>query len=110
MLDSLVATVDRAHDELVCGNLDLWGEELDKSWQIKKKFAGGISNPVIDKMYTAARDAGALGGKILGAGGGGFLLLYTKKDRQTDVKTVLKEFRQVPFALEPQGSRIIFSD
>lgn len=110
MLDSLVETVDRAHDALVSGNVGLWGEELDKSWQIKKKFAGGISNPLIDEMYTAARNAGALGGKILGAGGGGFLLLYTKQDRQEDVKTALKEFRQVPFALEPQGSRIVFSD
>ncbi len=110
MLDSLVETVDRAHDELVSGNMDLWGQELDKSWQIKKKFAGGISNPLIDQMYTAARNAGALGGKILGAGGGGFLLLYAKAEKQPEVKTALKEFRQVPLALEPQGSRIIFSD
>lgn len=110
MLDSLVETVDRAHEELISGRLDQWGYELDQSWQIKKKFAGGISNPVIDRMYTAARNAGALGGKILGAGGGGFLLLYTPKEKQPEVQAALKEFRQVPFALEPQGSRIIFSD
>jgi len=110
MLDSLVETVDRAHNELVSGNIDEWGNELDTSWRIKKEFAGGISNPLIDEMYSAAKHAGALGGKILGAGGGGFLLLYTPENRQAFVRNALKEFREVPFAFEPQGSRIIFSD
>ncbi len=110
ILDSMAAMVDEMYDELAAGSIDSWGYGLDKSWQMKKKFAGGVSNSMIDGMYTAAQNAGALGGKILGAGGGGFLLLYVPKDAQKSVKEALKEFRQVPFVLEPQGSRIIFSD
>lgn len=110
ILDSLVELVDEMHDELVAGNIDSWGHALEQSWQKKKRFAAGVSNSMIDGMYAAAKNAGALGGKILGAGGGGFLLLYVPKDAQKRVKEALREYRQVPFAFEPQGSRIIFSD
>ncbi|MCI8477019.1 MAG: GHMP kinase [Oscillospiraceae bacterium] len=110
MLDGLTETVDRVYDALVTGQLEEWGSELDRTWKVKKQFAGGISNPVIDGMYDAARQAGALGGKILGAGGGGFLLLYVPIDRQPAVRQVLRDYREVPFHFEPQGSHIIFSD
>ncbi len=59
-------------------------------------------------MYRTALSAGAMGGKILGAGGGGFLLLYTPKDRQQSVKEAMKEYQAVDFGFEPEGSRIIF--
>lgn len=110
MLDSLVEAVDIAYDNLTLERLDNWGKALDASWEIKKKFAGGISNPLIDDMYVAAKEAGMLGGKILGAGGGGFLLAYVPEDRQPTVRAALKDFREVPFRFEPQGSRIIFID
>lgn len=110
MLDSLVEAVDRAYDNLTGEKLDNWGYELDKSWEVKKQFAGGVSNPMIDEMYADAKNAGMLGGKILGAGGGGFLLAYVPEDKQTAVREALKEYREVPFHFEPQGSRIIFSD
>lgn len=110
MLDGLTETVDRMYQCLSSGELDQWGVELDRSWQVKKQFAGGISNPMIDDMYAKARQAGALGGKILGAGGGGFLLLYTPPERQETVRKALSEYREVPFRFEPQGSHIIFSD
>lgn len=110
MLDGLTETVDRMYQCLSSGELDQWGMELDRSWQVKKQFAGGVSNPVIDEMYTQAKQAGALGGKILGAGGGGFLLLYVPLDRQETVRKALSEYREVPFNFEPQGSHIIFFD
>lgn len=110
MLDSLVEAVDAAYNNLTPEKLDNWGKALDESWQIKKKFAGGISNPLIDDMYVAAKEAGMLGGKILGAGGGGFLLAYVPERKQQAVRVALKEFREVPFCFEPQGSRIIFVD
>ena len=109
-LDQLVEAVERNHRNLCEGNIDQWGTELDRAWEIKKTFAGGVSTPEIDKMYSAARAAGALGGKILGAGGGGFLLLYVPKKRQADVNNALKGYRNIDFAFEPFGSRIIFMD
>lgn len=110
MLDDLVNTTDRAVRALYDGNLDFWGTELDRTWKIKKKFANGISNPLIDSMYAKAKNAGALGGKILGAGGGGFLMLYVPQQRQNLVREALSEFTYIPFGYCHEGSRIVFSD
>lgn len=110
MLDDLVRTVDRSAEMLTMERMDEWGAELDRTWAIKKQFAGGISNPVIDGMYQSARSAGALGGKVLGAGGGGFLLLYVPEACQDAVRNALADYREVGFHFEPQGSHIIFSD
>lgn len=110
MLDDLVRTVDRSCEMLTMEHMDAWGEELDRTWAIKKQFAGGISNPTIDEMYQKARGAGALGGKVLGAGGGGFLLLYVPEPCQSAVREALADYREVDFHFEPEGSHIIFSD
>lgn len=110
MLDDLVETVDRVYEALTMERLDQWGKELDRTWEIKKKFAAGVSNPTIDAMYASAKAAGASGGKVLGAGGGGFLLLYVPEERQAAVAEALRDYRQIDFSFEPQGSRIIFSD
>ena len=83
---------------------------LDDAWKTKKQLAGKVSNTTIDAMYEAAMNAGALGGKILGAGGGGFLLVYVPKEKQPAVKEALKEYRQVPFDFSNQGSQIIFNN
>lgn len=109
-LDHLVSAVERNHQNLCDGNIDAWGAELDAAWQIKKSFAGGVSNPEIDKMYEDAKEAGALGGKILGAGGGGFMLLYVPKARQDAVREALQEYRYIAFRFDPAGSRIVFTD
>lgn len=109
-LDKLVEAVDRNYENLCKGDVDAWGVELDKAWQIKKTFAGGVSTPEIDAMYDAAKAAGALGGKILGAGGGGFMLLYVPLERQAAVKDALAGYRLIDFDFEPFGSRIIFMD
>src|SRR5690606_39040702 len=71
--------------------LDEFGQLLDTSWQFKKQLASGISNPAIDKAYECARQNGALGGKITGAGGGGFLMLYCPDEHQSDVRGALQE-------------------
>lgn len=111
MLDELVGITDRIYSEAFRKDrLDVIGERLDYTWTIKKKFASGVSNSLIDAMYQNAKEAGALGGKVLGAGGGGFLLFYVPRDKQEAVRTALSDFREVDFRIDPQGSSIIFSD
>ena len=95
-------------EALVCNDLDGFGEVLHAGWLEKKKLASGISNPVIDSWYEIARQNGAVGGKVLGAGGGGFLLLYARPERFFDIRRALPELKPVPFNLEPQGSKIIY--
>lgn len=85
------------------------GKILAQSWQLKKGLASQISNGDIDNMYAQAINAGALGGKISGAGGGGFLLLYCPREKQNQVREALKDYREFPFFLEKYGSKIIFN-
>ncbi len=96
-------------DALLAGRLDTIGEMLHQSWLLKKQLASQISNPMIEEMYEAARRAGALGGKITGAGGGGFLLLYCPPGHQEAVRTALDHLQELPFQLEPDGSKVIFN-
>lgn len=110
MLDELVEITDEAAVQLEKGNIDFLGKELARTWEIKKAFARGISNETIDDMYNKARNAGAYGGKILGAGGGGFMLLYVPEEKQFDVRSALSEYREIDFKVDPQGSQIIFAD
>lgn len=110
MLDEVGRMVDEAWDALGQGLPDEMGRMLDRAWQRKKRFAPGVSTPMIDGMYEAARGAGALGGKILGAGGGGFLLVYARPEKQAAVRAALSGFREVPFQSEGQGSHIVFAD
>lgn len=97
-----------ARDQLLAGNIDCIGELLDASWQLKKRLASNVSNGAIDDIYQAARRAGALGGKISGAGGGGFLLLYCPYERQTAVREALHSLQELPFKIEAHGSKVIF--
>ena len=96
--------------EFISGSIDNVGPILDENWQLKKSLAGGISSGAIDHWYLAARRAGATGGKLLGAGGGGFLLLYANEDRHDAIAAALSDLRRVEFGFEPVGSRIIFYD
>lgn len=91
------------------GELDMVGEILNETWQQKKLMVDTISNQEIDQMYEKALKAGALGGKICGAGAGGFLLLYAQRERQNKVREALSEYRELPFFLERHGSKIIFN-
>jgi D-glycero-alpha-D-manno-heptose-7-phosphate kinase len=84
------------------------GENLKINWELKKQLASNVSNPDIDKMYNLAMNGGALGAKISGAGGGGFLLVYCERDKQDTLRRSLRKYRELPFLLEKYGSKIIF--
>jgi D-glycero-alpha-D-manno-heptose-7-phosphate kinase len=98
-----------ARDTILEGELDALGEVLHKGWELKKQMASNVSNPAIDDIYETARRAGAIGGKVTGAGGGGFILFYCRKDKQDDVTRALKGLRQLPFRFEQDGSKVIFN-
>jgi D-glycero-alpha-D-manno-heptose-7-phosphate kinase len=98
-----------AREELMAGNLDIIGELLHENWMLKKQLASRVSNTTIDAIYDAALKAGATGGKITGAGGGGFFLLYCPSDRREAVRDALGSIEEVPFNLEPDGSKVIFN-
>ena len=87
---------------------DTFGKLLHQGWMLKKRLAGSISNPQIDEYYDRALDAGALGGKILGAGGGGFLLLCCPLEKQRKVQETLSPLAPMEFCFENEGSKIIY--
>jgi D-glycero-alpha-D-manno-heptose-7-phosphate kinase len=91
-----------------CGPLDALGELLDDAWRIKRELSSKISNKEIDEAYGLARAQGAEGGKLLGAGGGGFLLLFAPPDRHEDIATALPGLPRVPFGFDADGSRLLF--
>ena len=92
--------------------LRLWevGRVLNDGWQLKRQLAEGISSPEIEGMYDLALSAGASGGKICGAGGGGFLLIYCDPAHHKAVRTAMESYRELPIALDPDGSKIIFQN
>ena len=90
------------------GDVDGFGALLHEAWLLKKQMASKISNGPIDAMYETARQAGALGGKITGAGGGGFLLLYCPRERRDAVRAALRPLEELPFSLEPDGTKVVF--
>lgn len=97
---------------ILCGNTPMkaFGELLHESWLVKRSLSNNVSSSEIDEMYEMAREEGAIGGKITGAGGGGFLLLFVPQDRHIHVRKRLKHLLHVPFNFEPAGSQIIFYD
>jgi D-glycero-alpha-D-manno-heptose-7-phosphate kinase len=104
----MVRLAERAFAELCDGSIDALGPMLNDAWQIKRSMTNGISNPLIDDAYAAAIEAGAEGGKLLGAGGGGFLMFIVPKAKQPAVRAALSTLRETPFRFSPQGSNIIF--
>lgn len=94
---------------LEAGELDRLGEMLHVNWELKRQLATGISDGPLDDMYSRARTHGALGGKICGAGGGGFLLVYCPLERVERLEKGMHEYRSMPFRLEPDGSKVIFN-
>jgi D-glycero-alpha-D-manno-heptose-7-phosphate kinase len=89
-------------------DLNRFGHLLHEAWETKKTLETTISNPSLDRYYTLARDAGALGGKLLGAGGGGFLLFFCEPHHQEAVREALAGLEVVPFGFEPQGAKVIY--
>ena len=109
-LKAMHAMVDKAAAFLEDGNLDAFGKMLHESWQLKRSLTDVISTPHIDAIYDAAREAGALGGKLLGAGGGGFMLIYADPSKHATIKERLKSLLHVPFKFEKTGSEVIYNN
>lgn len=107
-LRHMVRVAQRMRDALNSNRIDDFGELLHENWEEKRQLANGISNEQLDAWYESARREGAVGGKILGAGGGGFLLLYAPQDRHEAICAALPELRRTAFRFEQQGSRLIF--
>lgn len=108
VMQQMVAQARNLKDRLQRNNLSGFGEMLDEGWQLKKSISPGVSTPQINLWYQAARRAGAIGGKLLGAGAGGFLIFYAPPDRHDAIAQALPKLRRVRFGFEPEGSRIIF--
>lgn len=108
-LKEMLAMVDDAEKVLEdkTRDLDDFGRLLDASWRLKRQTGGRVSTDEIDALYEKALAAGALGGKLLGAGGGGFLLFYVPKEKQPSVMETLSTLMHVPFAFENGGTRVI---
>ena len=102
--------VDIAEQILVSKDRDLddFGRLLNESWRLKRSTGNKVSTEAIDEIYQKAMDAGALGGKLLGAGGGGFIVFYVPENRQADVKKALNNLLYVPFRFENTGTEVIY--
>lgn len=102
MVDEAIDILNDDRDILEFGKL------LYEAWRIKKSLSDKISNSVVDEIYDMALRAGALGGKLLGAGGGGFMLLFVPPERQQKIRETLKDLLEVGFSFDNEGSRIIY--
>jgi D-glycero-alpha-D-manno-heptose-7-phosphate kinase len=97
-------------EDLLAKNPDTLGEILDKSWKLKRSLASGISNDRIDDIYDLGMENGAGGGKLLGAGGAGFMLFYALEKDQPRLRSVLKEYREIDFKMQNEGSKVVYDD
>lgn len=91
-------------------NLDDFGEIMAENWLLKRSLSNKISSSHLDDIYDKARNSGALGGKLMGAGGGGFFLFYVPKEKQEQVRIALADFMEVPFSFTEEGAKIIFQE
>lgn len=107
-LKSMTLLVDDLKNCLLKGELNDFGKILHENWILKQKLAGSISSDSINTMYEVAMQNGAMGGKLLGAGGGGFLLFYCPKPQQEKLISALKVLRYFPFKFEEEGSKIVY--
>jgi D-glycero-alpha-D-manno-heptose-7-phosphate kinase len=106
-LRKMVRLAYELRDELRANHLNAFGEILHENWLLKKAITNGITNPQIDDWYERARSAGAIGGKLLGAGGGGFLMFHAPPEKHAAIQESLSELRRVDVRLDNRGSRII---
>ncbi len=107
-LRQMLALVDTAESILTAGDLDDFGRLLDETWKLKRQTGSNISTDSIDEYYDRAIGAGALGGKLLGAGGGGFLLFYVPEDRKEAVQAAMEDLLYIPFKFTDKGSEIVY--
>ncbi len=108
-LNEMKSLVAEGEKILVSGNdLDDFGKLLDYTWKLKRTLSDRISTSEIDEIYDSAKKAGALGGKILGAGSGGFMLLYVPEGKRENVKKIFEPSRTIPFEFEDEGTKLIY--
>ena len=105
----MLELVDEAESILTNNTCDLddFGRLLDKTWQLKCKTGNAVTTQHINDLYAKGLESGALGGKLLGAGGGGFLLFYVPPEKQKAVKEAMNDLLYVPFRFENSGTRVI---
>jgi D-glycero-alpha-D-manno-heptose-7-phosphate kinase len=103
MVEEAIKVLNSSQDRL-----EDFGKLLHETWKIKRTLASGVTNPYIDEIYEAGREAGAIGGKLLGAGGGGFMLFFVKPELQRNVRERLGKLLYVPFRFQNLGSQIIY--
>jgi len=107
-MKNMVELVHQGRDALYAGELNDFGRLLDKSWLLKRKMASKVSDHEIDEIYEHAIKNGALGGKLLGAGGGGFLLFYCEQHKQQQLRSALSKLRELDFRFELDGSKVVY--
>lgn len=107
-LQQMVALVDELKTSLEKGTIDNMGHILHENWMLKQQLASSITNPEINEIYQTGLENGAIGGKLLGAGGGGFMLFYCKPDMKTTLHKALYKLRPFEFSFEQEGSKVIY--
>jgi D-glycero-alpha-D-manno-heptose-7-phosphate kinase len=108
ILKQMVGLVFDLRDSLYKGHLQDFGKIMHENWLLKQQLASRISNPEINDIYSAGLEQGAIGGKLLGAGGGGFMLFYCEKNKQNKLKEALSDYESYDFKFEHDGSKIIY--
>jgi D-glycero-alpha-D-manno-heptose-7-phosphate kinase len=108
-MQQMVDLAYEMRDHLLAGELDAFGQALHRGWEMKRGLFDQISTSAIDRHYAKARAAGALGGKLAGAGGGGFLLLYCPRSAQARVREALDGLQSLEFRFDWGGARIAFA-
>lgn len=108
ILKQMVSLVWELRDALYSNDLTAFGSLLHKNWVLKCNLASKITNPMIDDLYNKALKNGALGGKLLGAGGGGFLLLYCEPEKQQMLRSAMAGLKEMKFKFENEGSKLIY--
>ena len=93
---------------LESNNLEAVGELLDKNWKLKRQIVAGVTDSQIDDWYQQGISAGAKGGKLLGAGNGGFMMFYAPFDKHRDIVKAMGGLREIPFSFDQNGSQIVF--
>lgn len=110
LMSEMVSLVYDMQTLLHNDDVDSLGELLDKNWQLKRQITAGISDPQIDDWYRRGMLAGATGGKLLGAGNGGFMMFFAPREKHANIVMAMKGLRQVSFFFDNEGSQIVFSD
>jgi D-glycero-alpha-D-manno-heptose-7-phosphate kinase len=106
----LMDLVEKGKTSLENKDWQTFGSILDESWQIKKQLSKKISTEKIDDIYSRALKSGAIGGKILGVGGGGMMVLLSPLDKQEQIKSSLSDCEYIPFSFSKEGSLIVYRD